>query len=92
MNRANHINIHIVSDTGKELTKELNATICFEINYLLSVLDTLIEYSNITISKLNSKMLIANQGKRMISMTLKDNNITWDDLLSYRLISNIYRI
>jgi len=90
MNKINHIKINILSDIislKKNYDKDLN----LEINSLLNLLDKLSEAFNLTISKLDNNVLIANKKNDMIILTLKESNTTWKDLLEYRLTSLIFR-
>ena len=91
INNINYIKIHIISDLSLSLDEELNETVNIEINCLLKALDNLTEVASIVISKLNNKVLIANNGPKMVALTLKEKDINWHDLMSYRLTSYIYR-
>lgn len=91
INNINYIKIHIISDLSLSLDEELNETVNIEINCLLKALDDLTEVASIVISKLNNKVLIANNGPKMVALTLKEKDINWHDLMSYRLTSYIYR-
>ena len=83
--------VHIISDLSLPLDEEFDETVNIEINCLLKTLDVLTEVTSIVISKLDNKVLIANNGPKMVSLTLKEKDINWHDLMSYRLTSYIYR-
>lgn len=91
LKKINHVKIHVISDLSLSLEEEFNETINVEINYLLKTLDELIDLSNIIISKLDNKMLVASNGSKMVALTLREKDINWHDLMSYRLTSYIYR-
>ena len=91
MFKRNIIKLHIVTDLNLPLSEEFNQTIEVDINTLLKALDDLVDMSSVIISKLDSKMLIANNGSLMIALTLKENDTNWSEILSYRLRSYIYR-
>ena len=91
MFKRNIIKLHIVTDLNLPLSEEFNQTIEVDINTLLKALDDLVDISSVIISKLDSKMLIANNGSLMIALTLKENDTNWSEILSYRLRSYIYR-
>ena len=73
------------------LNEEFDETVSIEINCLLKALDVLTEVTSIVISKLDNKVLIVNNGAKMFALTLKEKDIDWHDLMSYRLTSYIYR-
>lgn len=89
--RINYITLHVISDLNLPLCNEINETFKIEINSLLKTLDNLIETTNVIISNIDDKVLIANNDTRMIALTLKENDISWLDIMSYRLTSYIYR-
>ena len=91
MFKRNIIKLHIITDLDLPLSEEFNQTIEVYINTLLKALDDLVDISSVIISKLDSKMLIANHGSLMIALTLKENDTNWSEILSYRLRSYIYR-
>ena len=91
MFKRNIIKLHIITDLNLPLSEEFNQTIEVDINTLLKALDDLVDMSSVIISKLDSKMLIANKGSLMIALTLKENDTNWSEILSYRLRSYIYR-
>ena len=91
LKQSNKIKVHIISDLNLPLNEEFNETINFDVNYLLKTLDELIEISSIIISKLDNKLLIASNDSKMVALTLKEKDINWHDLMSYRLTSYIYR-
>ena len=91
MFKRNIIKLHIITDLNLPLSEEFNQTIEVDINTLLKALDDLVDMSSVIISKLDSKMLIANNGSLMIALTLKENDTNWSEILSYRLRSYIYR-
>ena len=91
MFKRNIIKLHIITDLNLPLSEEFNQTIEVDINTLLKALDDLVDISSVIISKLDSKMLIANNGSLMIALTLKENDTNWSEILSYRLRSYIYR-
>lgn len=90
--RIKSIKIHMLSDLGLPLSEEVNKTIQIEINYLLRALDDLVESSSIIISKTDKKMLIANNGSKMLVLLLKESDMTWSDIMSYRFTSYFYRV
>lgn len=91
INNINYIKVHIISDLSLPLDEEFDETISIEINCLLKALDSLAEITSIIISKLDNKVLIANNGPKMVALTLKEKDINWHDIMSYRLTSYIYR-
>ena len=91
INNINYIKVHVISDLSLPLDEEFNETVNIEINCLLKALDNLAEVTNIVISKLDNKVLIANNGPKMVALTLKEKDMNWHDLMSYRLTSYIYR-
>jgi hypothetical protein len=86
------IKIHMLSDLGLPLSEEVNKTIQIEINYLLRALDDLVESSSVIISKTDKKMLIANNGSKMLVLLLKESDMTWSDIMLYRFTSYFYRV
>ena len=91
MFKTNIIKLHIISDLNLPLSDEFNQTIEVDIDTLLKALDDLVYISSVIISKLDSRMLIANNGSLMIALTIKGNDTNWSEILSYRLRSYIYR-
>jgi hypothetical protein len=91
INNIKYVKVHVISDLSLPLDEEFNETVDIEINCLLKTLDELAEATSIIISKLDNKVLIANNGPKMVALTLKEKDINWHDLMSYRLTSYIYR-
>lgn len=83
--RINYVKVHIISDLNLPLEEEINGTFKIEIYKLLDALDDLIHTSNIIISNIDNKMLIINNGNRMVSLLLKENDIDWHFIMKQRI-------
>ena len=84
LNKNRNISIHIVTDMGLSLDEETNQTFKVRIKDLFRSLDELYKNASVILSHTDSKVLIANNGKKLISLTIKENDINWNDILNYK--------
>lgn len=80
--KLNTIKIHVLTDTGVCLSKEVNESTVITKKYLLNFLAS-VRKLNYLINPLDDKMLILNDKAKMIVLTIKENNLNWKDIDIY---------
>ncbi len=81
--KLDKIKIHVLTDTGVCLSKEVNEYTVITKKYLLNFLAS-VRKLNYLINPLDDKMLILNDKAKMLVLTIKENNLNWKDIDIYR--------
>ena len=77
------IKLHVLTDTGVCLSKEVNEFTTVDKNYLINYLRSL-DKLNYLINPRDSKVLILNDKNKLLVLTIKENDLNWNDINIYR--------